>query len=99
MGTMITDNPIIKNQTQESPEIQSERKRDIPLKLRLKILDRDNYTCVLCGRSPALLPGCALHVDHRIPFSKGGKTQFENLQTLCTDCNLGKGNTELNKDV
>jgi hypothetical protein len=60
MGSLITDSPIITYQTHESPEIQNERKRDIPLKLRLKILDRDNYTCVLCGRTPALLPGLAI---------------------------------------
>ena len=24
-------------------------------------------------------------------FSKGGKTTFDNLQTLCYECNLGKG--------
>ena len=37
--------------------------------------------------------GCELHVDHVIPFSKGGKTTFENLRALCAECNLGKGST------
>ncbi|MCX6702369.1 MAG: HNH endonuclease [Candidatus Wolfebacteria bacterium] len=92
MGISITESPIILDYNNGSQKIRSEKKRDIPLKLRLKILDRDNYTCVLCGRTPALLPGLSLHVDHRIPFSKDGKTEFNNLQTLCVDCNLGKGN-------
>lgn len=57
-------------------------------KLRYEILERDNYKCVLCGRSAD--DGVVLHVDHIIPISKGGKTVAENLRTLCADCNLGK---------
>lgn len=74
-------------------EIASAAKRHIPLGLRLKVLDRDGYTCILCGKSPALQRGVALHVDHRHPFAKSGKTELENLQTLCSDCNLGKGDS------
>lgn len=29
-------------------------------------------------------------IDHIVPFSKGGKTNIENLRTLCKDCTLGK---------
>lgn len=71
--------------------IPTERVRQIPLTLRLKILQRDNFKCVLCGRSPALNPGTALQLDHIRPFSKGGKTILDNLRTLCQECNLGKG--------
>jgi len=66
--------------------------RSVPLKIRLKVLDRDTYRCVFCGRSPATDIGVKLHIDHILPFSKGGKTALDNLQTLCYECNLGKGN-------
>ncbi|MCL4507775.1 MAG: HNH endonuclease [Chloroflexi bacterium] len=33
-----------------------------------------------------------LHVDHILAWSKGGETVLENLQTLCSVCNLGKSN-------
>ena len=33
-----------------------------------------------------------MHGDHKIPWSKGGKTVKENCQMLCRDCNLSKGN-------
>lgn len=36
--------------------------------------------------------GVKLHVDHVIPVSRGGKSVMDNLQTLCEDCNCGKGN-------
>ena len=58
--------------------------------LRYEILQRDGFRCVKCGRS-AEEDGVKLHVDHIVPISKGGKTERDNLQTLCANCNLGKG--------
>ena len=65
-------------------------KRDINLRLRFKVLQRDNFKCCSCGASPAKDPSVELHVDHVIPWAKGGETVLENLQTLCSKCNLGK---------
>lgn len=65
--------------------------RSISLALRYKILCRDHFRCVICGRSPAKEPNIELHIDHIHPWSKGGKNTEENLRTLCFDCNLGKG--------
>ncbi len=31
-----------------------------------------------------------MHADHIIPWNKGGRTRFDNLQMLCADCNLRK---------
>ena len=67
------------------------RQRDVPAGLRNKILTRDNFRCLSCGASPATDTGVRLHVDHIVPWSKGGETVADNLQTLCADCNLGKG--------
>jgi len=68
--------------------------RDPSLRLRWHVLQRDRFTCCACGKSPALTPGVELHVDHKIPWSKGGETVCENLQTLCSVCNLGKSNVD-----
>ena len=67
------------------------------LRLRFRVLSRDNFTCSACGASPAKNPSAPveLQVDHIIPWSKGGETVFENLQTLCQNCNLGKSNLSL----
>jgi len=37
-------------------------------------------------------PKIILHVDHVMPYSKGGETVLENLQTLCLKWNIGKSN-------
>lgn len=66
--------------------------RDPSLRLRFRILKRDNFSCRACGASPALTPGLELHVDHIIAWSLGGETVEDNLQTLCEACNLGKSN-------
>lgn len=65
-------------------------RRSISLGLRYEVLRRDRFRCSLCGASPASRLGCELHVDHVVPFSRGGKTVAANLRTLCADCNLGK---------
>jgi 5-methylcytosine-specific restriction endonuclease McrA len=58
--------------------------------LRHRILKRDHFRCVHCGGSPAMDAGVVLHVDHILPWCKGGQTVEENLQTLCDRCNRGK---------
>jgi hypothetical protein len=75
-------------------DLTSKEKRDIPLRLRYEVLKRDNFRCVLCGNSPARTPDLALHADHIIPFSKGGKTTLENLRTACFNCNIGRSNKD-----
>ena len=92
-------------QTEDKPEIKPVRKpntpktgivhstkRDISLRMRFLVMKRDDFKCCMCGRSPATNPGLELHIDHIKPWSKGGETVFDNLQTLCSDCNLGKSN-------
>ena len=66
-------------------------KREIKLGLRYTVLRRDSFRCVICGRSPATHLGVVLHVDHIIPWAKGGKTILDNLRSLCQECKLGKG--------
>lgn len=57
--------------------------------LRYDVLKRDGFRCQICGATQA--DGVKLHVDHIIPVSKGGKTEINNLRTLCEECNVGKG--------
>jgi 5-methylcytosine-specific restriction endonuclease McrA/uncharacterized protein YbdZ (MbtH family) len=81
------------NNSSEVDEIYRHRtSRAISLSLRYEVLKRDNFKCVKCGRSPATRVGVELHIDHIIPYSRGGETELSNLQATCSDCNPGKGN-------
>jgi 5-methylcytosine-specific restriction endonuclease McrA len=52
------------------------------------ILERDQYRCVICGKG--LADGVELHVDHIRPRHLGGRSDIENGQTLCAQCNFRK---------
>lgn len=66
--------------------------REPTLSLRYQVIKRDNFKCVICGKSPSNDPKIELHIDHIKPYSLGGETEIDNLQTLCNYCNLGKSN-------
>lgn len=65
--------------------------RQVPARLRWNVFQRDGFTCRACGRSPKE-HGVAIEADHILAYTNGGETIFENLQTLCRDCNVGKSN-------
>jgi hypothetical protein len=56
--------------------------------LRQAILNRDGNRCVKCGKAAA--DGVELEVDHIVEYEDGGKTIYDNGQTLCAECNKGK---------
>lgn len=54
----------------------------------LAIEREQNGRCALCG---SVLGGKAgAHVDHIMPVALHGKSEVENYQLLCAECNLGK---------
>jgi len=59
--------------------------RKITSKLRSEIFQRDNFTCVYCGKKN--IPLC---IDHFIPVKYGGTDDKENLRTSCFKCNSEK---------
>ncbi|MDE5859269.1 MAG: HNH endonuclease [Oscillospiraceae bacterium] len=88
--------PIESSPQSVDNELLHKTKRNINLRLRFTVMKRDNFKCCMCGRSPATTLGLELHIDHIIPWSKGGETTIDNLQTLCSDCNIGKSNLSEN---
>ncbi len=74
--------------TREKYHAKNQR-RLMTKELRRSIMERDNYTCQICGK---YMPDeVGLHIDHIIPIKKGGKSVESNLQVLCDKCNLSKG--------
>ena len=71
-------------------------------------VERDNYTCQICGISrdflDELCPGLGdyllLEADHIQSVKRGGTGKdIDNLQCLCWRCNRKKGGNKTNKDV
>jgi len=52
---------------------------------RFNVFLRDKFACQYCGS------GNELTFDHLLPRSKGGKTDWDNVVTACSDCNVKKG--------
>lgn len=64
------------------------RRLSLPLSRR-SVLARDHYTCQYCDVQPGR---ASLTIDHIIPRSRGGPTDWENVVTACRSCNQRKGN-------
>ena len=77
-------NGFYKNQNVWDAISHVERAR-VSNKMRFAVYERDGNKCCKCGATRNL------EVDHIIPIAKGGKSTFDNLQTLCHRCNVEKG--------
>lgn len=86
------DNGIIKYTPQQILRAYNPERDKMNDQLRYEIMKRDKFRCVLCGRN-AIDDGVKLHIDHFIPIAFGGKTEYNNLRTLCEECNLGKSSS------
>ncbi len=60
-----------------------------PAFTRFNVFLRDRFSCQYCDER---FPTQELTFDHVIPRSRGGGTNWENVVTACSDCNLRKGN-------
>jgi 5-methylcytosine-specific restriction endonuclease McrA len=54
---------------------------------RLNVYVRDGFRCQYCGADVVRLT-----LDHVVPRSRGGRTDFENVVAACQPCNARKGN-------
>jgi len=63
----------------------------VPDSLRYRVLRDSGGRCALCGTTKK---ESILDVDHIKPRSRGGRTEYENLQVLCAKCNRSKGNKD-----
>ena len=60
-----------------------------PAFTRFNVFLRDRFSCQYCGRS---FYAADLTFDHVVPRSMGGRTNWTNVVTACSPCNLRKGN-------
>ena len=62
-------------------------RRQVPFSRR-NLYRRDGNCCQFCGRR---FPTHELSIDHVIPRSRGGRTNWENCVLACIPCNVRKG--------
>ena len=78
-------------------------RRGISKETRAWVLERNGYTCQMCGVAagdPDPLGGprpVRLTIGHILDKSKGGDDTPQNLRAVCTNCNEGLQNTALQK--
>ncbi len=61
----------------------------IPAWMREDIIMRDGYVCGICGVE---VDHDDVHIDHIVPYSRGGKTVMSNLRVTHAKCNTRRGN-------
>lgn len=91
---LLKEKPTLKDRPQFSRTISS--------KLRAEVLDRNGFTCQMCGITPGETDPSTnrkvrLHVGHIKDKSLGGKDELSNLRTLCSTCNQGAKNVTAEK--
>lgn len=81
---------------------REEFRRGITQRVRAEVLDRDGYTCQMCGLGagdvdPDTGRKVRLHIGHIQDKSRGGTDDPMNLRALCSTCNQGAKNLTLEK--
>lgn len=82
----------------DDPKPRPAFQRGMSKELRAQVLDRNGFTCQMCGAVAGELhaddPGrrTRLHIGHIIDKSQGGIDDFSNLRAICSVCNEGAAN-------
>lgn len=77
--------------------------RGISKETRAFVLDRNGFTCQMCGAAAGELHPydngrkTRLHIGHVIDKSMGGTDDASNLRAICSVCNEGASNLTLNR--
>ena len=66
-------------------ERKQSRRPAIPSAIKAAVFKRDGEVCVYCGQTAG-----PFHLDHVVPWSRGGEHSVENLVVSCPSCNLSK---------
>lgn len=87
----------------ENPKPQPAFAREISKETRAYVLDRNGFTCQMCGAvagephpyDPSRKT--RLHIGHIVDKSMGGTDDSSNLRALCSVCNEGAANLTLGR--
>ncbi len=77
--------------------------REISKETRAYVLDRNGFTCQMCGAAAGephpydISRKTRLHIGHIIDKSMGGSDDASNLRAICSICNEGASNLTLDR--
>jgi 5-methylcytosine-specific restriction endonuclease McrA len=85
-----------------TPKTRPHFARTISARLRAEVLDRNGFTCQMCGLTPGEIDPATnrkvrLHIGHIKDKGLGGKDELSNLRALCSTCNQGAKNITTEK--
>ena len=91
---------LMREMPREKKDVSFSRK--ISAKLRAEVLDRNGFTCQMCGVTPGDVDPetgrkVRLHIGHIVDKDLGGRDEAENLRALCSSCNQGAKNVTAEK--
>ncbi|PCH49809.1 MAG: HNH endonuclease [Cellvibrionales bacterium] len=87
----------------EDPKPQPAFERTISKESRAFVLDRNGFTCQMCGAVAGEshpydpMRNTRLHIGHIVDKSQGGDDEPSNLRALCSVCNEGASNLTLDR--
>lgn len=87
----------------ENPKPQPAFAREVSKETRAYVLDRNGFTCQMCGAEAGeahpydTSRKTRLHIGHIVDKSMGGTDDPSNLRALCSVCNEGAANTMLDR--
>jgi 5-methylcytosine-specific restriction endonuclease McrA len=87
----------------ENPKPEPAFERNISKELRAFVLDRNGFTCQMCGAVAGephpydSTRKTRLHLGHILDKTQGGKDEASNLRALCSVCNEGASNLTLDR--
>ncbi len=87
----------------EDPKPEPAFERNVSKETRAYVLDRNGFTCQMCGAVAGephpydLTRKTRLHLGHIIDKSHGGSDDASNLRAICSVCNEGAANLTLDR--
>lgn len=87
----------------ENPKPEPAFEREISKETRAYVLDRNGFTCQMCGAVAGEphpydpMRKTRLHIGHIVDKSQGGDDDPSNLRALCSVCNEGASNLTLER--
>lgn len=92
--------PILQEYGEKVVLLETARKRRrFSIATRQRVWERGGRSCVYCAEPIASWTGHDMHLDHVVPFAKGGADDESNLVAACPACNSEKSDDNYDDEI